>query len=215
MIYSHGVLQPLGFAAQFLDIQGYSGPASDNFILNNTFMNNPYGPCLYFRQYGVGVQTNYLINNNLFYQCGGADSPDGAWIAVGLDNAATVGNQQFHNNVIYTTGHMATMLYKASGALTVAAFDAACSGDVCVNDMAINPLVLATGELSEASVLRGAALAGGLCRDVRDRVCNSPPDIGAYQYQVVSDRLGTLRPAAPEVPATGRNVMTTRGLRTP
>ena len=171
-------------AVQSLDMEGYTGSVSqDNFIYNNTFLNNPYGPCISFRA-GANTKSGYTVTNNLLYGCGGPQIAGAENIALYIANAASVGNQTFKNNYIYSTGQTSTVYYKATGATTVAAFQSACSGDTCSGNSATDPEIgsLTDGRTGASSPLRGAGLFWGvLCGDARGRPCWLPPDIGAYQ----------------------------------
>lgn len=171
-------------AVQSLDMEGYTGSVSqDNFIYNNTFLNNPYGPCISFRA-GTNTKSGYTVTNNLLYGCGGTQVAGAEWIALYIGNAASVGNQTFKNNYIYSMGQTSTVYYKATGAATVALFQSACSGDTCAGNSAADPKILSATDArtqGDSPLRRAGLFWGALCGDVRGRPCWLPPDIGAYQ----------------------------------
>lgn len=171
-------------AVQSLDMEGYTGSVSqDNFIYNNTFLNNPYGPCISFRA-GTNTKSGYTVTNNVLHGCGGTQVSGAEGIALYIADAASVGNQTFKNNYIYSAIETDTVFYKATGATTVAAFQSACSGDTCSGNSGSDPLLLSSsdGRTQASSPLRGAGLYwSNLCGDARGRPCWLPPDIGAYQ----------------------------------
>lgn len=182
--HRRGTVNPT--ASQSMDFEGSTGIVShDNVIANNTFINNPYAPCLSFRN-GANTKSGYLVYNNLLVNCGG---PEGAGagesnVALWMADHASVGSNTFRNNAIFSTNRTDTVYYKATGQTTVAGFQAACSGDVCTDNLATDPQV--TDErypsTSGASPVRRAGIWwGNECADSRGRPCWIPPDIGAYQ----------------------------------
>jgi hypothetical protein len=122
---------------QMLDMEGYTGSVShDNSIINNTFVNNPYGPCISFRA-GTNTKSGTLVIGNRLINCGGTVLTGYEYAALVIQNAGSVGNQTFRDNVIYTYGHPNKVFYKATGLTTVAGFQAACSGDICTGNVAL------------------------------------------------------------------------------
>jgi|CXWL01.1.fsa_nt_gi hypothetical protein len=128
-----GTVKPA--AVQSLDMEGYAGPSQDNFILNNTFLNNTVGPCISFRV-GANKKSGYVVSGNLLYNCGGAAVAGYEQAALVLENAPSVGDQAFTNNHIHDAAQTNTVFYKSTGLTTVAGFQAACSGDVCSGNLA-------------------------------------------------------------------------------
>lgn len=165
---------------QSLDMEGYKSSISQgNYILNNTFINNPYGPCISFRA-GTNKKSGYLVQNNLLVGCGGTAVPGAENVSMFVQNSANVGNQTFSNNAIYHSAITNTVHYKAMGPTTVSGFQAVCSGDVCSENLATDPLVINTqnGQLALTSPMKKA---GTRLRTRSPSHDEEPLDIGAYQ----------------------------------
>ena len=146
-------------------------------------MNNLYGPCISVRG-GTNTKVRLTIHNNILVNCGGTALVGFEQAAMVFENFADVGNtHSIKNNIIYDTAHTNTVYYKASGLTTVAAFQSACSGDVCSGNLASDPLLRSMTDfrVQLSSPARRAGISG-VCLDVRGRAC--PPDaphLGAYQ----------------------------------
>lgn len=171
---------------EYLSFEGYSSLASqDNLIYNNGFSNNTYNYCIDFKN-GATSKTGYVVANNVMVACGGtAGSNDN--VALNID-ASGVGNNTFSNNDIHNSG-ATPVFYKASGAVSVAAFQSACSGDVCSGNIASDPLLLGGPNPTTTEGFRPTA-ASPLCGtgihvadakyDYSHRRFSLPRDIGAY-----------------------------------
>lgn len=171
-------------AAQCFDMEGYAGPSQDNVFAHNLCIGNAYGAFLQI-QSGGNTKSGMKIYNNMAVDCGGdaGQVAGSAGAAFAIESAASVGNQEFKNNIIYSSTTSNTVFYKGTGLTTVSGFQSACSGDVCSGNLSSDPLLNSTTDfrlqLSSPAVRAGVM---GVCRDVRDRACSSTaPNIGAYQ----------------------------------
>lgn len=166
--------------------EGYTASVSqDNYFVNNTLANNEYAPCIEFVQ-GLNNKSGFVVANNILLNCGGTNVAGKENYSLYIQNHASVLNQTFKNNEIYDSSVTNTVYYKATGATTVAGFQAACSGDTCSGNIATNPLLMtATTDFSlrSGSPARRTGSTGYPCYDVRHPFmqCWSPPDIGAFQ----------------------------------
>lgn len=149
-----GTVHDLGYASQFLDMEGYAGPSQDNVIENNTFENNTLTGCVVFRN-GANTKSGYRVANNQFINCGGTIVAGYEYAALIMHNHASVGNQLFQLNTFYTYGQANKVFYKTTGLTTVAGFQSACSGDTCLQNIAL------TGDISSnrSTATRGIAPA--------------------------------------------------------
>lgn len=196
-------------AAQCFDLEGYAGPSQDGLLASNTCLNNPYGAFLQI-QSGANTKSGWRIIDNLSENCGGSEGQvtGSAGAAIAIESAASVGNNEYRNNLLYNSGTTSTIFYKGTGLTTVAAFQAACSGDTCAGNISSNPLLLTDGRTGANSPARRAGVPYLGCIDHRGRVCWSPPDIGAYQASR-GDPANTRTAASNRATASGR---TARGV---
>lgn len=153
---------------QFLDMEGFTGVVSlNNAILNNTFENNTYAPCVTFRV-GLNTKSGYLVQSNRFINCGGTSMTNYEYTALTLENGASVGNQMVRDNIFYTNGQANKVFYKASGKINVAGFQAACSGDTCTGNIALTGDVAANRLPAGTRTTRGSS--GFIVQEISNKI---------------------------------------------
>jgi hypothetical protein len=179
----------------YVNFYAYAGTSKNNRLMNNTFHGNVYTPCVVFEKDNLSaVMSGHTVQNNIFHTCGGTSNALYQNVAFALGDGTNVGSQIIRNNMFYQSSNV---FYKASGAVSVSSFQAACSGDTCTNNQGTDPLFVGITDfrLQAASPARNAGLWwGNECADVRGRPCfPGRIDIGAYQKSG-GDPAGTRAP---------------------
>lgn len=167
-----------------IETQAGAAVSQDNLIANNTFLNNPYAPCISLRGGAEGSVSGNQYLNNLLINCGGITYTSGyEHVALSVQSGEGIGSNVFRGNLIYDSSQSNTVFYKATGKTTVAGFQSACAGDVCSGNMSTDPLTYSDSDFRLKTISPAyRAGVGTACLDYRGRVC--PPDspnIGAYQ----------------------------------
>jgi len=122
--------------SQVLEFQGYAGPSQGNIVKRNIFLNNTTSPCISFNASNF-TNSNHIIEENIFINCGGLDTPGAEYAALYLPNKLNVGAQTIRKNrFIVSNGHLPIM-YRSFGFKSVVDFETSCSDDICTNNFEI------------------------------------------------------------------------------
>jgi hypothetical protein len=164
-------------AGSGLYISGLSGSTANNM----KFYNNVIAHC---EDYGIGLNhgagyedkyDNEFINN-IIYACDDT--------AIYISAGATVLDNTFKNNIIYTSGATNTIFYRGTPNISVSSFNGSTTGGDIVSGNINTAPVFVTGTF-QPQLTSPVVNAGLDVRKTTDYVENAlvgMPDIGAYEY---------------------------------
>lgn len=172
-----------GTRHQFLMFEAYAGYSSNNKVKNNTFRNNPHGPCVEWRNSGV-MGSGHEVDNNLFSLCGSATYPGAANAALYKPSGANLGAGTVRNN-LFDPPSPNPITYKGT-AYSATGINTACTGgDTCSGNLGGDPLFISAPtnlRPGTGSPARAAGLLYTGCTDFLGRECLAGNvTIGAYQ----------------------------------
>lgn len=159
-------------------IAGLSGGTANNM----KFYNNIIANC---EDYGIGLihgetyedKYDNVFFNNIIYNCDDT--------AIYISGGATVLNNTFKNNLIYTPGQTLTIYYKGAPNIPVASWNTSdTGGDIISGNLSYNPNFETGGfALLSTSPAINAGFDVDLTTDYLSNAIIGLPDIGAYEYQ--------------------------------
>ena len=150
-------------------------PGGTSILANNTVIGGSYSVrAIDSLEVGTNAMTGWNIVNNIFY------NPTISWFFTEV----TSGNSNtFAKNLWFGNGITATYNNVSYNSGTISTVDSTA--------LTSDPLFTSAFKLDKGSPARKAGVNWSMCRDLRKRICNSPPDLGAYQ--VTSGELANSR----------------------
>lgn len=159
-------------------------------LLSNTFVNISEEAIEFV---GTNDISGCFVENNICYNCGEDSHNNANPFSMTIADVAGISNITFRNNLCFDSvrGLGADEIsYRATGAMTVAEFEAAVKagsdGDIASNNLNADPLFLDASNdnynIQTGSPCRLAGIDVGISTDFASNPVNTPPDIGALQF---------------------------------
>lgn len=170
---------------QLISFEKYAGVSQDNEVDHNTLYDDPWAPCIEYRNSGLS-STGHKITNNIIDNCGSATytGQSGAQGAAVHIPTGFTGNVTISNNLIYPQV-AGVVSYRGTQYNTVAAFQAACSGgDTCTGNKTGDPLFVGAPADLRPGVGSPAINSGSNpfgCVSYDGLGCSFPSTIGGFQ----------------------------------